>query len=172
MNLKDTDKLVELIDDDIASLDKNTSRLIDADQLIEFIDAYITILDERYKKRVSQTAFDVCLCTLQMVKQYIKALPTVPLDWKSILDDWTEHDNAMIAKGREIERRLNAPKHGRWLPSDKGDCTYTCSECGFVRDAYILEENAYCPRCGAKMDKKDTDVPDKNVGKMDEVNNG
>lgn len=42
-------------------------------------------------------------------------------------------------------------KHGRWLPSDKGDCIYTCSECGFVRDAYILEEKAYCPRCGADM---------------------
>ena len=42
-------------------------------------------------------------------------------------------------------------KHGRWLPSDKGDCTHTCSECGFVRDAYILEEKAYCPRCGADM---------------------
>lgn len=44
-------------------------------------------------------------------------------------------------------------KHGRWLPSDKGDCVYTCSECGFVRDAYILEEKAYCPRCGARMDE-------------------
>lgn len=43
------------------------------------------------------------------------------------------------------------PKRGRWLPSDKGDCTYICSECGFVRDAYILEEKAYCPRCGADM---------------------
>lgn len=42
-------------------------------------------------------------------------------------------------------------KHGRWLPSDKGDCTYICSECGFIRDAYILEEKAYCPRCGADM---------------------
>ena len=43
------------------------------------------------------------------------------------------------------------PRHGRWLPSDKGDCTYICSECGFVRDAYILEEKAYCPRCGVDM---------------------
>lgn len=46
-------------------------------------------------------------------------------------------------------------KHGRWLPSDKGDCIYTCSECGFVRDAYILEEKAYCPRCGARMNEVD-----------------
>ena len=42
-------------------------------------------------------------------------------------------------------------KHGRWLPSGKGDCTYICSECGFVRDAYVLEEKAYCPHCGADM---------------------
>lgn len=48
-------------------------------------------------------------------------------------------------------------KHGRWLPSDKGDCTYTCSECGFVRDAYILEEKAYCPRCGADMRERRED---------------
>ena len=93
MRLKDTDKLIELIDDDIASLNKDMSR----------------------------EGYDVCLCTLQMVKQYIEVLPTAE------------------------------PKHGRWLPSDKGDCTYICSECGFVRDAYILEEKAYCPRCGADM---------------------
>lgn len=43
-------------------------------------------------------------------------------------------------------------KHGRWMPSDKGDCTYTCSECGFFCDAYLLEKKAYCPNCGAKMD--------------------
>ena len=42
-------------------------------------------------------------------------------------------------------------RHGRWIPSDKGDGIYTCSECGFVRDAYILEENAYCPNCGTDM---------------------
>ena len=53
----DAGKLVELIDDDIASLDKN----------------------------MSSEGYDVCLCTLQMVKQYIKALPTVE------------------------------PKHGRWI---------------------------------------------------------
>lgn len=85
MTLKDTDRLIELIDDDIASLDMN----------------------------MSTESYYVCLCTLQMVKQYIKALPTVPLDWKSIMNDWTEHDNAMIAKGRELERKLNAPKHRR-----------------------------------------------------------
>lgn len=44
-------------------------------------------------------------------------------------------------------------KHGRWLPSDKGDGIYTCSECGFVRDAYVLEEKAFCPHCGAPMDE-------------------
>lgn len=92
-NLIDADKLIELIDDDIASINKDMSR----------------------------DSYDACICTLQMVKQYINALPTVE------------------------------PRHGRWLPSDKGDCTYTCSECGFVRDAYILEEKAYCPRCGADM---------------------
>jgi rubrerythrin len=50
-----------------------------------------------------------------------------------------------------INSMNNEPKHGHWIPSDKGDCIYTCSECGFIRDAYILEEKAYCPRCGADM---------------------
>lgn len=59
-------------------------------------------------------------------------------------------------KADDVFKALKAePKHGRWLPSDKGDCVYTCSECGFVRDAYILDEKAYCPRCGAKMDEVD-----------------
>lgn len=43
--------------------------------------------------------------------------------------------------------------HARWLPSNNGDCIYTCSKCGFVRDAYLLEEKAYCPNCGSKMDE-------------------
>lgn len=121
MTLKDTDELIELIDDDIASLNKDTSR-------------------ESY----------VCLCTLKMVKLYIETLPTVALDWKSLMDDWTEHDNAMIAKGRELERRLNAPKHGRWIEIDKYHLG-TCSVCG---DRWgSVEIMRYCPNCGARMDE-------------------
>ena len=129
MNLKDTDKLIELIDDDIATLN--------------FID-------------MPREGHDVCLCTLQMVKQYIRALPTVPLDWKSIMDDWTEHDNAMIAKGREIEQRLNAPKRGKWMLGKvcedeygNGRFNYFCSECG--ASAYEFSQ-PYCHRCGARME--------------------
>ena len=47
-------------------------------------------------------------------------------------------------------------RHGRWIPSDyTGDCCYTCSECGFERDAYLLDVGDYCPACGARMDKED-----------------
>lgn len=42
--------------------------------------------------------------------------------------------------------------HGEWFPIDVGDCCYRCSVCNFVRDAYLLEEDNYCPHCGAKMD--------------------
>lgn len=130
MRLIDADKLIELINDDIASLNKDMSR----------------------------EGYDVCLCTLQMVKQYIKALPTVPLDWKSIMDDWTEHDNAMIAKGREIERRLNAPKHGRWISTASTLTGYwhKCSGCGGVAIPYYNGQDIlspYCPWCGARMDE-------------------
>lgn len=43
-------------------------------------------------------------------------------------------------------------KHGEWFPIDVGDCCYRCSVCNFVRDAYLLEEDNYCPHCGARMD--------------------
>ena len=47
-------------------------------------------------------------------------------------------------------------RHGRWIPSDyTGDCCYACSECGFERDAYLLDVGDYCPACGARMDKED-----------------
>lgn len=47
-------------------------------------------------------------------------------------------------------------RHGRWTPADQtGDCCYTCSECGFERDAYLLDVGNYCPVCGARMDKED-----------------
>lgn len=44
-------------------------------------------------------------------------------------------------------------RHGRWLPEvNVGDCCYRCSECQFLRDAYLLDIEKYCPFCGAKMD--------------------
>lgn len=47
-------------------------------------------------------------------------------------------------------------RHGRWTPADQtGDCCYTCSECGFVRDAYLLDVGNYCPACGTLMDGKE-----------------
>ena len=51
-------------------------------------------------------------------------------------------------------------RHGRWTPADQtGDCCYTCSECGFERDAYLLDVGNYCPNCGARMaGKEDKDA--------------
>ena len=43
--------------------------------------------------------------------------------------------------------------HGEWIEVDVGDCCYRCSECGFIRDAYLLDTSNYCPKCGAKMDE-------------------
>lgn len=43
-------------------------------------------------------------------------------------------------------------RHGRWIEVDVGDCCYSCSECGFPRDGYLLDVGNYCPKCGAKMD--------------------
>lgn len=102
MRLIDADKLIELIDDDIASLDKNMSR----------------------------EGYDVCLCTLEMVKQYIKVLSTVEAE---------------------------PTKHGRWIKTElKG--RLVCSECGQyalmhgAAHRHFVASN-YCPNCGAKMDE-------------------
>lgn len=45
-------------------------------------------------------------------------------------------------------------RYGRWIEVDVGDCCYRCSECGFIRDAYLLDIGNYCPQCGAKMGER------------------
>lgn len=53
----------------------------------------------------------------------------------------------------EMKSRWGAvSKRGRWVKADNGDCCYKCSECGFMRDAYLLDVGNYCPQCGARMD--------------------
>ena len=48
---------------------------------------------------------------------------------------------------------ISRVRHGRWIPAvHVGDCCYRCSECQFLRDAYLLDIGNYCPNCGAKMD--------------------
>lgn len=46
-------------------------------------------------------------------------------------------------------------KKGKWIEVDVGDCCYRCSECGFIRDAYLLDIGNYCPKCGAKMSEEE-----------------
>ena len=46
-------------------------------------------------------------------------------------------------------------RHGYWIPAMHiGDCCYRCSECQFLRDAYLLDIGNYCPNCGARMDER------------------
>lgn len=42
-------------------------------------------------------------------------------------------------------------RHGRW--TDVGSLSCRCSECGCKNS----RETAYCPACGARMDKEDED---------------
>lgn len=49
-------------------------------------------------------------------------------------------------------------RQGRWIPAvHVGDCCYHCSECQFLRDAYLIEIGNYCPNCGAKMAEKEVE---------------
>lgn len=57
-------------------------------------------------------------------------------------------------------------RHGQWIPEDESyEDVYICSVCGneFIITDGDLESNElnYCPRCGAKMDDKDINVPTK-----------
>jgi hypothetical protein len=88
MGLIDADKLIELIDDDIASLDKNMSR----------------------------EGYDVCLCTLRMVKQYIKALQRDATNTEQFENCGT--------------------KHGEYVKIVR------CKDCAYAVD--IDEEGVYC----------------------------
>ena len=63
-------------------------------------------------------------------------------------------------------------KHGRWINvkiSISGNSSAECSLCGAVVHNNFSNVINYCPNCGARMFDKDIDVPDKSVGKMDEV---
>lgn len=64
-------------------------RLIDADSLIELIDDDIASLGEN----MSREGYDVCLCTLKMAKQYIKALPTVEAEPRVRCKDCKYHED-------------------------------------------------------------------------------
>lgn len=45
-------------------------------------------------------------------------------------------------------------KYAYWIPRpDIGDCTYECSHCGKIYDAYCDDDRAFCARCGAMMEE-------------------
>ena len=73
------------------------------------------------------------------------------------IDDLEQYSLSQVINGVVNIQKLKTADvvevlHGEWIPIDVGDCCYRCSVCNFVRDAYLLEEDNYCPHCGAKMD--------------------
>lgn len=95
------------------------------------------------------------------MKEYIEreaatTIPPLPKEFRSYqtfnLDDafddgWYEAQrciaNLPAADVKPVVR-------GKWLPKNEtGDCCYQCSDCGFVRDAYILDIGNFCPNCGS-----------------------
>ena len=78
-----------------------------------------------------------------------------------LLNDSPEQVNYSREDAADCIRYMDAAdvapvRHGRWVPAfHVGDCCYRCSECQFLRDAYLLDIGNYCPNCGAKMDGGD-----------------
>ena len=114
--------------------------------------------------------------------------PTVEAEPNTVIEtvDWY-HQNAdgeMVLgansnqqawfKADDVFKALKADpiKHGRWINvkiSISGNSSAECSLCGAVVHNNFSNVINYCPNCGARMFDKDIDVPDKSVGKMDEV---
>ena len=87
--------------------------------------------------------------------------PLTKDDWNLITDAEFEHSDSVTfttPSGKEVEFRKVV--HGEWFPIDVGDCCYRCSVCNIVRDAYLLEEDNYCPHCGAKMERREDEHTD------------
>lgn len=68
-------------------------------------------------------------------------------------DDFSAGWNACLNNIKNIPAADVRPAvRGKWMPKNEiGDCCYQCSDCGFVRDAYILDIGNFCPNCGADM---------------------
>jgi len=72
-----------------------------------------------------------------------------------------EHDNEVWEIGPEecdelMDNAVEAAPVIRaiWIPRpDIGDCTYECSHCGKIYDAYCDDDRAFCARCGAMMEE-------------------
>lgn len=138
------------------------ARLIDADALIELIDDDIASLDN---SRMPQIAYNECLCTLQMVKQYIKALPTV--DAEPIVIDGEEYltggDYNAYLKGYK-DGRAEPVKHGKWIVNNetKEWVTIYCDQC---HDGMWNRKDDpfpnYCFNCGARMDGEENNGSDR-----------
>lgn len=74
------------------------------------------------------------------------------MEWDNDIQKWTIWDDDF---GSIPAADVAPVRHGRWIPvPHTGDCCYTCSECGFECDAYLLDVGDYCPACGARMDKE------------------
>lgn len=133
------------------------ARLIDADKLIEVIDDDIASLD----KIMSREGYDVCLCTLKMMKQYIKALPTVeavPLEDYQSMEQTVHKLTQAIAEAEPI-------KHGRWidnremivLDGEQIDELIRCKDCKHFQEdecpwTGTININDFCSR-GERKDE-------------------
>jgi len=128
-------------------------RLIDADKLVELIDDDIAAHKDGYFEdfELPPSAYG-SLCALRMVREYIKALPTVEPTASTCLG----------CNCPKMEKLEAEPKHGHWvLESDSEPYNeYVCSVCGTRASSFIggsemwycLSKPHFCPNCGSRMD--------------------
>lgn len=83
-------------------------------------------------------------------------VPTVDVDSLNAAHEDIGYEKGFrdgYAEALDVTDSTKIIRHGHWIEEKSiGDCCYKCSKCGFIRDAYLLEIDNYCPWCGARMD--------------------
>ena len=88
------------------------------------------------------------------IEAVYEALRTpLPCYGNNLLQDSMTLAKAIVNNIPSTEPEQKIGKWIEWQASNGIDCGIECSECGYKPDAYPGYGSAYCPTCGAKMEK-------------------
>lgn len=109
--------------------------------------------------------------TIQVYDDMTETISTKKMTIADAIDEWSDEGCPLTIDARSV-------RHGMWIKmSDAGQDIIFCSECGKELPRGVInssnpqfdlslkikymDKTAYCPNCGAKMDKETADELDK-----------